>query len=221
VDVAGEEDHAAHVPDAACRPRARRTSGARGADVSSRWEIVVDSPPGSRARRRGQVPRGAHRHRLGPRCARASAWRAVAPCSARTATRAPPPGGSPGAPATGTLPAPVRRTVVSRPLISRPPIAAPRPAADLGHDGGVTVVGGGLDDRTPVALRVELLKMPSRRTRLSAPSCMARAASAGVAMPPAQNRGTGSVPVRAISCTSPSGAWRRLAHSNCSARRRW
>ena len=39
-----------------------------------------------------------------------------------------------------------------------------------------------------------LLKMPEPTNTASAPSCMARAASAGVAMPPAQNSGTGSLP---------------------------
>ena len=43
------------------------------------------------------------------------------------------------------------------------------------------------------------------------------AASAGVASPPAQNSGTGSVPVSATSCTSGSGACSCLAQSNSSA----
>ena len=37
-----------------------------------------------------------------------------------------------------------------------------------------------------------LLKMPEPTNTASAPSCIASAASAGVAMPPAQNSGTGS-----------------------------
>ena len=44
--------------------------------------------------------------------------------------------------------------------------------------------------------------MPEPTKTASAPSCMTSDASAGVAMPPAQNIGTGSVPVSAISCTS-------------------
>ena len=62
-----------------------------------------------------------------------------------------------------------------------------------------------------------LLKMPEPTNTASAPSCIASAASAGVAMPPAQNSGTGSQPVSAISCTSGSGACSCLAQSNSSA----
>ena len=50
---------------------------------------------------------------------------------------------------------------------------------------------------------------------------MASAASAGVAMPPAQNSGTGSQPVSATSCTSGSGACSCLAQSNSSAESAW
>ena len=50
---------------------------------------------------------------------------------------------------------------------------------------------------------------------------MASAASAGVARPPAQNSGTGSSPVSASSCTSPIGAWSRLAQSKSSAESAW
>ena len=57
------------------------------------------------------------------------------------------------------------------------------------------------------------LKMPEPTNTAWAPSCIARAASAGVARPPAQNSGTGSSPVSASSCTRPTGAWSRLAQS--------
>ena len=50
---------------------------------------------------------------------------------------------------------------------------------------------------------------------------MTRDASAGVAMPPAQNRGTGSLPASAISCTSPTGAWSCLAQPYSSAESAW
>ena len=46
------------------------------------------------------------------------------------------------------------------------------------------------------------LKMPEPTKTASAPSCIMRAASAGVAMPPAQNSGTGSLPARATSRTT-------------------
>ena len=39
------------------------------------------------------------------------------------------------------------------------------------------------------------MKIPEPTNTASAPSCMTRAASAGVAIPPAQNSGTGSLPV--------------------------
>jgi len=48
--------------------------------------------------------------------------------------------------------------------------------------------------------------MPDPTNTASAPSCMTSDASAGVAMPPAQNNGTGSRPVVAISWTRPIGA---------------
>ena len=66
-----------------------------------------------------------------------------------------------------------------------------------------------------------LLKMPEPTNTASAPSCIASAASAGVAMPPAQNSGTGSQPVSATSCTSGSGACSCLAQSNSSAESAW
>src|SRR5690606_2332377 len=65
------------------------------------------------------------------------------------------------------------------------------------------------------------LKMPEPTNTASAPSCMARAASAGVARPPAQKSGTGRVPVSAISWTSGSGARSCLAHSNSSGSSAW
>ena len=56
-----------------------------------------------------------------------------------------------------------------------------------------------------------LLKIPEPTKMPSAPSCIISAASAGVAMPPAQNSGTGSQPRSATSRTTSSGAWRSLA----------
>ena len=50
------------------------------------------------------------------------------------------------------------------------------------------------------------LKMPEPTKFPSAPNCMTSAASAGVAMPPAQNSGTGSQPVSATSSITSSGA---------------
>src|SRR5215211_7768555 len=55
------------------------------------------------------------------------------------------------------------------------------------------------------------LKMPEPTNRPSAPSCIISDASAGVAMPPAQNSTTGSLPSRATWRTRSSGAWCSLA----------
>ena len=54
--------------------------------------------------------------------------------------------------------------------------------------------------------------MPEPTKTASAPSCITSDASAGVAMPPAQNSGTGRRPVVAISWTRPMGAASSLAH---------
>src|SRR5664280_605896 len=56
-----------------------------------------------------------------------------------------------------------------------------------------------------------LLKIPEPTKTASAPSCITSDASAGVAIPPAQNRGTGSLPVSPISWTRPIGAARSFA----------
>src|ERR1017187_9047521 len=70
---------------------------------------------------------------------------------------------------------------------------------EVGH-GELTVAGPPFD-----ALRSDL-KMPEPTKTASAPSCMTSAASAGVAMPPAEKLGTGSLPWRATHSTSSSGA---------------
>ena len=55
------------------------------------------------------------------------------------------------------------------------------------------------------------LKMPEPTNTPSAPSCIIIAASAGVAIPPAVNIVTGSLPARATSATSSYGACSSLA----------
>ena len=55
------------------------------------------------------------------------------------------------------------------------------------------------------------LKMPEPTNTPSAPSCIISDASAGVAMPPAQNSTTGSLPASATPRTRSSGAWCSLA----------
>ncbi len=61
------------------------------------------------------------------------------------------------------------------------------------------------------------LKMPEPTKTPSAPSCIIIAASAGVAMPPAVNSTTGSLPNRATSATSSYGARSSLAAAKSSA----
>jgi hypothetical protein len=56
-----------------------------------------------------------------------------------------------------------------------------------------------------------LLKMPEPTNTPSAPSCIMSAASAGVAMPPAEKLTTGSLPFSATQRTSAYGALRSLA----------
>ena len=77
---------------------------------------------------------------------------------------------------------------------------------------GVVEVRGGLDDRARRASPGPTdLKMPEPTKTASAPSCMTSDASAGVAMPPAQNSGTGSLPSWATPRTRSSGARSSLA----------
>src|SRR5919106_870846 len=64
-----------------------------------------------------------------------------------------------------------------------------------------------------------LLKIPEPTKLPSAPSCIISAASAGVAIPPAQKSGTGSQPRSATSWTTSSGAGSSLAAAaSCSSR---
>ena len=74
--------------------------------------------------------------------------------------------------------------------------------------------GSGSSPRRSRAARVagsSDLKMPEPTNTPSAPSCITSDASAGVAMPPAQNSTTGSLPSRATWRTRSSGAWSSLA----------
>ena len=62
----------------------------------------------------------------------------------------------------------------------------PLPQADLGSSRPVSTSRG---------VARSFMKMPEPTKMASAPSCIMRAASAGVAMPPAEKLGTGSLPV--------------------------
>src|SRR5229473_229583 len=63
------------------------------------------------------------------------------------------------------------------------------------------------------------LKIPDPTKTASAPSCRTSAASAGVAIPPAEKFGTGSLPLCATSRTSSSGAASSLAACTSSSPR--
>ena len=63
------------------------------------------------------------------------------------------------------------------------------------------------------------LKMPEPTKTPSAPSCIASAASAGVAMPPATKLTTGSLPFSATCLTSSYGACSSFAATNSSSSR--
>ena len=95
--------------------------------------------------------------------------------------------------------------------ISRPGMASPSPRGDLGDDGRVLIVRRGFDDGLGPLAGSALLKMPEPTNTPSAPSCIMRAASAGVAMPPAEKLTTGSLPFLATQATSSYGACRSLA----------
>ena len=77
-----------------------------------------------------------------------------------------------------------------------------QPARHLGQHVGVVVERGGLDDRGGALRGIARLEDPDPTKTPSAPSCIIIAASAGVAMPPAVNSVTGSLPARATSTTS-------------------
>ena len=81
--------------------------------------------------------------------------------------------------------------------VSSDSIAPPRPSEARGDALGVLEVRRRLDDRARRGVAGSSdLKMPEPTNTPSAPSCIISAASAGVAMPPAQNSTTGSLPSR-------------------------
>ena len=87
----------------------------------------------------------------------------------------------------------------------------PRIASPSASEHSATIAGSlkCVVARTIALARVsgsEDLKMPEPTKTASAPSCITRDASAGVAIPPAQKFGTGSLPFRATHLTSSSGA---------------
>ena len=110
-----------------------------------------------------------------------------APCSARTPTV-----GFTWRPRRVSSPAPLGELHRRVSSISRPGMGSPEAAAHLGQD--VRRRGSGWWPRRwpwPAGPGSPLLKMPEPTNTASAPSCITSAASAGVAMPPAQNSGTG------------------------------
>ena len=215
VDLGGQQDH----PGA--RPEHRQAVGEPG------LELVEQTARGEqRGHRRALAARHHERVEAGEVGGAADLWRVDAEVSERAAVGAERPlqrqtrrrrtWGLRVSP-----PSPAPRGGRRRSSIPMPVIGAPRPRLTLARIAGSwkCVVAS-----TMALARGDgssLLKMPEPTNTASAPSCMASAASAGVAMPPAQNSGTGSQPVLATSWTSGSGACRRLAQSNSSAESAW
>src|SRR5665811_1737649 len=84
-------------------------------------------------------------------------------------------------------------------------------AGDLRDDGRVVVEGVALTIAAARSAGLPDLKISEPTNTPSAPSCIIIAASAGVAIPPAVNSTTGSLPVAAISLTRSYGARSALA----------
>ncbi len=173
------------------------------------FHIVVDSPPG---RTRPALPRtssAVRTRRAGtPRRASAAACASKSPCRARTPTAIVTSPGSEGAPTRRACPprspsSPRRglRTP-SRRAPGRPSGSSPRRSRGRGSAGSSD------------------LKMPEPTKTASAPRIRQRAASAGVAMPPAAKFGTGSRPFAATQTTSSNGAPSCLAAAIHSSRER-
>ena len=94
---------------------------------------------------------------------------------------------------------------------SSPRIASPRPRDTLATCSASEKCAVASTMADAIRAGSDDLKIPEPTNTASAPSCITNAASAGVAMPPAQNSGTGSLPVSWISWTRPTGAPSSLA----------
>src|SRR5262249_53292963 len=91
-----------------------------------------------------------------------------------------------------------------------PTIASPKPREALAMTSGSSWNVVALTIAAARRAGLPDLKMPEPTNTPSAPSCIIIAASAGVAMPPAVNRTTGSLPVSDTSRTRSYGAWSSL-----------
>ena len=152
-----------------------------------------DHEPVEAARgRRARAPRAPRRRgsRSTRACASKSPWSASTPTSGALTSRGWRGAAAPRACATRARPSPGRgpRRRVRR-ARHRGSASSPRRSRRRG-------VAGSSD-----------LKMPEPTNTPSAPSCIISDASAGVAMPPAQNSTTGSLPASATPRTRSSGAW--------------
>ena len=83
-----------------------------------------------------------------------------------------------------------------------PTMASPRPRETLAITAGSSKKVVALTIASARCSGLSDLKMPEPTKTPSAPSCIIMAASEGVAIPPATNMTTGSLPVSAISLTS-------------------
>ena len=189
----------AQVPNTGAPERANSRSGSASPSRSIPSVIVVDSPPGIIARR---ARRG--RRARAPR-ARRRRGRAASAVGLEVALERE--DADEQLPASVGAAAEPRRACASRATSSpcRGPRRRGRPAP--GRRSGWSP----RRSRRRASAGSSDLKMPEPTNTPSAPSCIISAASAGVAMPPAQNSTTGSLPSRATWRTRSSGAWCSLA----------
>ena len=196
----------AQVPKAGMpgrQPLAERRAQARR--LSSSSDMVVDSPPG-RIKPSTPARSAGRRTSTGwaPSSARTPACSRTSPCRASTPTLPPTWRDLPMA---AIATSPDRPSWVSTSSDSSPRMASPEAAADLGHDGGVAEVGGGLDDGPGEAGRVGALE----DARADEARPRRRAASPGRRRPAwrCRRRRTAAPaarPVSASSWTRPTGA---------------
>ena len=216
-DRARQQDQPGTGPErrqAVAQPLGQRFEQTRGREQHGEGGRLAarQDHPGQAAQVRRAANRAARRpsSASAPRCSRTS------PCRASTPTVT-----APGAPAPRAhQPRSASRSLERADLLATHGLA--EPGAHLGHVARRRRSGSS-PPRWPGPCRAgsSLLKIPEPTNTASAPSCMTSEASAGVAMPPAQNSGTGSSPVRAISSTSPIGAASCLAQPYSSAESAW
>ena len=191
----------AHVPSTGVPERTSARSGSASPSRSMPSVIVVDSPPGITS------PSSPSRS-AGTRTSRTSApsSRSIRACAAKSPCRASTPT-SGALTSRGWRAAAAPRACASR-ATSSPRPAPRRPARRARRPGSASWPRR---SRRRACAGSSDLKMPEPTNTPSAPSCIISDASAGVAMPPAQNSTTGSLPASATPRTRSSGDCSSLA----------